>query len=325
MPVQLRSFPGSLCRALAICLFPFTAFSQGDTQKAPLSNVIDSNAKATVFAEGVISTPYTEWATSFSPDGKTVYSSQGAVYWTIVSSTMTDGKWTKPKVAPFSGQWNDTDPFVSPDGKRLFFISNRPMDGASHSTPSKNYHIWYVDHLSGDEWSSPHHLEAPVNIEGGNCYAPSVSRSGTLYFCARDRDGHAGMSSYACTWLGTHYDTPKLLTLNGNNEIQDPFIAPDESYLVFVSGNDILISFHQGDSWSAVQNLGPEVNNGDGNSSPYVSADGKMLYYSSNRIRGFYKRNREHALDYDGLIKEMQSIYNSGTNILMIPINLRSL
>jgi len=285
-------------------------------------NVIDTSSRPSVFAEGVISTPYPEWSTSFTPDGKTVYSSQGGVYWTIVCSKMTDGKWARPKVAPFSGAWNDTDPFISPDGKKLFFISNRPLPGAAPDKYSPNYHLWYVDHLSGDDWSVPHHLEEPVNLPGSSCYAPSVSRAGTLYFCARDREGHHGMASYAAVWLGSHYDQPKLVVIDSVSEIQDPFIAADESYLLFVSGNDIYISSRENQRWTAAQKLGPPVNNGDGNSSPYVSADGKTLYYSSGRIQGFYKRNKEHALDYEGLVKEMQSLYNSGSNILMIPIHL---
>src|SRR5580658_2112220 len=169
MLIHRQSLPALTCLALAIIpliMFGQTTMSSQSVQTAASpKNFIDSNSKAKAFAEGVISTPYTEWATSFTPDGKTVYSSQGAVYWTIVCSRLTDGKWAKPKVAPFSGQWNDTDPFVSPDGRHLFFISNRPVDGADQSKPNKNYHIWYVDHLSGDEWSAPHHLDAPINSD----------------------------------------------------------------------------------------------------------------------------------------------------------------
>jgi hypothetical protein len=48
-----------------------------------------------------------------------------------------------------------------------------------------------------------------------------------------------------------------------------------------------------------------------------------MLYYSSSRIQGFYKRDpKAKPLDYDGLVNEMQSIFNSQPNILMIPVNL---
>ena len=100
----------------------FSVFSQ-----ASPPNIIDTASRPKVFAEGAVSTPFSEWATSFSPDGNTVYFSRGAIYWTVCYSKLVDGKWSRPVVAAFSGKYNDTDPFVSPDGKRMFFISNRPF------------------------------------------------------------------------------------------------------------------------------------------------------------------------------------------------------
>src|SRR3954463_9499517 len=93
------------------------------------ANIFDPAANPQLFADGVVSSPYTEWATSFTPDGKTVYFSRGAVYWTICSSKMVNGTWAKPAVVNISGRWRDTDPFITPDGKRMFFISNRPPEG----------------------------------------------------------------------------------------------------------------------------------------------------------------------------------------------------
>ena len=89
-----------------------------------------------------------------------------------------------------------------------------------------------------------------------------------------------------------------------------------------LNGNDLYAAFHQGNAWSAAQKLGAAVNNGDGISSPYVTHDGTRLYYSSNRVRGLYKRDRDHALDYDGLTRELQSPLNGTGNILVIPVHL---
>lgn len=302
----------------------FSAFGQTNPAATERPDIVDTAAKPMVFAEGVVSTPYTEWATSFTPDGNTVYFSQGAIYWTICFSKRVDGKWTKPEVANISGKWVDTDPFISPDGKRMIFMSNRPLPGAAQDKHQPNYHLWYADLIADNKWGEPVHLPAPINMEGVNNYAPSISSSGTLFFCSRDREGHAGMSSYSAKWLGDHFDQPKLLALNGKEETQDPFVAPDESYIVFVSGNDLYISYRNADGYTTGQKLGKPVNNGDSNSSPCISRDGKMLYYSSSRMQGmFTKRDpKNKALDYDGLVKEMNTVFNGQDNILVIPVDI---
>jgi Tol biopolymer transport system component len=224
-----------------------------------------------------------ESAPTFTPDGNTVYLADNN---TIRVSRKVAGKWMKPKDASFSGKWQDWDPFLSPDGKRLIFVSNRPLEGAAQDSPHKSNHLWYTDHLSGDDWSIPRHLDSPVNIEGINDYAPSVSRSGTLCFCSRNREGDKKMGAYYTRWLVDHYDKPRLLVLNGDNEVFDPFISPDERYIIFASNRNLYISFRQGNNWSPGQKLGSQVNNGSWNGGPYISPDGKMLYYAQAQAPG---------------------------------------
>jgi Tol biopolymer transport system component len=246
-------------------------------------NIVDAGAKPAVFLQEGVATPNNESVATFLPDGNTVFFADGQ---TICFSKMTNGKWGKPATAPFSGHWKDWDPALSPDGKRLIFVSTRPLEGMPQDKAQKNAHLWYVDHLSGDEWSAPKHFDAPVNAEGFNDYGPSVSSLGSICFCSRGRDGNKGMGGYYVKWLGDHYDKPKLLALNGTSDIFDPFIAPDESYILFGSNGDLYISYRKGDGWSQGEKLGPQVNNGKFNGDPYISPDGKMLYYSQDKAPG---------------------------------------
>ncbi|HTD39839.1 MAG TPA: hypothetical protein VK671_04405 [Mucilaginibacter sp.] len=251
---------------------------------ASSQNIVTPGSKPMVFTQKGVASPNNESVSAFMPDEKTVYLADGT---TICFSKKINGKWTKPTVAPFSGHWKDWDPALRPDGKRLIFVSNRPVDtAADQSKPQKNHHLWYVDRISGDKWTEPKHLDAPVNLAGHNDYGPSVSSMGTICFCSRGRDGYKGMGGYYVKWLGDHYDKPKLLSLNGNSAIFDPFIAPDERYIIFVSNGNLYISYRKGNDWSQGEKLGPEVNNGKGNNDPYVSPDGKMLFYSQDKAPG---------------------------------------
>jgi Tol biopolymer transport system component len=254
-----------------------------NTQPDTLQQIIAPASSPTVFVQEGVSLPNEESAPTFMPDGNVVYLADNN---TIRFSKLASGRWTKPIVAPFSGQWKDWDPFITPDGKRLIFVSDRPLAGMPQDKPQKNNQLWYVDHLSGDSWSQPRHFDAPVNVNGFNDYAPSVSRSGTLCFCSRGREGNKRMNAYYTKWLGDHYDNPKLLVLNGDNDVFDPYIAPDESYIIFGSNKNLCISYRHGDTWSAGQKLSAQVNNGNFNGGPYVSPDGKMLYYAQDHAPG---------------------------------------
>lgn len=304
----------------ALGFAPALAFCQ-DAPK--FASVIDTADRPQIFAPGIFSTPYSEWSMSFSPDGQTGYSSLGAICWTIICSKKQAGVWQKPKVASFSGRFRDTDPFITPDGKKIFFISSRPTADMPQDKPQKALHIWYADQRSNGDWGAPHHLDSIVNKPGTGNFAPSVSNKGTLFYCSR-RKGLTGMQSFYNEWLGDHYGPAKQLLIKGAAEIQDPFIAPDESYMIFLNGTTIMISFKKDGQWTEAQNIGAQVNDGGGNSSPSVSPDGKWLFYSSDRVQGFFKPRdyTKPALNYDQVVQESNSPVNSNGNILMIPIHL---
>lgn len=87
-----------------------------------------------IFGDGIISTGDDESHPAFTPDGQTLYFLKNTPlfnHWTIVISHYANGKWGTPTVAPFSGQYSDADPFITSDGRKLFFISTRPVDGKS--------------------------------------------------------------------------------------------------------------------------------------------------------------------------------------------------
>src|SRR5262245_19635977 len=70
----------------------------------------------TLFGHGVISTGDMELNAAFTPDGRTLYFTKRTPKpqrWVIVESHLQNGRWSEPEVAPFSGQFNDFDPFIS--------------------------------------------------------------------------------------------------------------------------------------------------------------------------------------------------------------------
>jgi Tol biopolymer transport system component len=246
-------------------------------------DIVENGAMPKVFLQEGVMVPNKQSGPTFSSNGKTVYLADND---TIKVSVLKGGKWIKPVTLSFSGRWHDWDPALSPNGKTMVFVSDRPLPGMAQDKPQKSAQLWITELISGTEWSAPKHLDPPVNPVDISSYGPSIGKNRTLYFSSIGRDGTRSAHAYYSQWLGDHYDTPVQLNLNGDQDVLDPFVAPDERYIIFKSGFDLYVCYRQGLQWSVAYKLGAQVNNGGYNTVPKVSPDGKTLYYSSSGTKG---------------------------------------
>jgi hypothetical protein len=155
-------------------------------------------SEPTIFAPGVISTGDYEVCPTFSPDGSTFYfvkSTADANFWTIVFSRFESGRWSEPQVAPFSGQYSDADEFITADGKRMFFISRRPVSPDISPNAAGKLDIWVMDRTAGGDLGEPKNLGRPVNSEASEFF-PTLSKDGTLYFGSGRKGGKGGIDLY---------------------------------------------------------------------------------------------------------------------------------
>jgi Tol biopolymer transport system component len=246
------------------------------------------------FAPGIVSSGLYTRDVAITPDGKEIYF--GVVlgnydYYAIMVTRLEHGRWTEPRVAPFSGDYNELEPAISPDGKKFFFFSFRPLDGVG--APKEDSDLWVMERV-GEGWGEPRNVGAPVNSERSE-YFPSVASDGTLYFC-RDGEGRSSQI-YRSRLVDGVYAEPERLgpEVNSTNMQYNAFIAPDQSYLIFASPlredglgrDDYYISFRdEADRWTGPINMGEKVNTPGGlEYSPYVSPDGKYFFFMASRSR----------------------------------------
>ena len=244
-----------------------------------------------LFAEGIVSSGDFDTHPAFTPDGRTLYfvrSTPNFTDWKIYVTQMAGGRWTEPKLAPFSGKYRDADPFVTSDGKHLYFISDRPVDGAQR----EDMDIWVMEKTKSGKWGEPRNLGAPVNSPGSE-WLPRLAANGTLYF-GSDRPGGEGKTDlYRAAAAGSGFEEPENLgpAINSAADEYEPCIAPDESYLIFMAsgrpddlgGGDLYYSAHKGGRWTPAVNLGPKINGRGLDIAPMVSPDGRYFFYSSAR------------------------------------------
>ena len=250
-----------------------------------------------IFAPGGISGTASEDCFSMTPDGDTaVFDISNGSSSTIVISRQGRGGWSAPTIAPFSGQWYDHDPAVSPDGKFVVFASKRPAKAGGEAVGG----LWRVDR-QGEGWGTPWRLPDAVNVSP-RIYAPSIAKDGSVYFIRPDDDGiqHIFRSQYRD---GTYQPAVRQMLGDASTHQKDPAIAPDESFVVFDTDQGgkkdqdrLFIAFREGDHWSAPADLGDAVNADNNPWGAHVSADGKTLYFNSDRsIKVVYPRSREQA------------------------------
>ena len=249
---------------------------------------------AEIFAPGIISTDQSEINSVFAPDRDEFY----FTVWTretgtkIVMTSQIDGRWTAPKVAPFSNHNSDVDLAISYDGKRVFFGTRRPRPGETEIREG-GFDIWFADRTETG-WGDEQYLGPVVNSGESQVY-PTVTRNGTLYFQAVRQEGYGKADVYRSRLIDGIYQTPENLgaTINSKNYEGDVFVAHDESYLIVsiygrkdgFGDGDLYISFRRPDgSWSLLKNMGSAVNSDKRDFCPMVTPDGKYLFFSSKRV-----------------------------------------
>jgi hypothetical protein len=289
-------------RGLFIAMITFSSVSCNHSQKKiPPPPKVDSEwqyfglpspgAIPLVFSPDIVSTYRNERDFAVSPAGNVMYYTivLPANNLSVIVYLAFDGFfWSEPETGAFSGIYNDLEPAFSPDGKKLFFVSKRPLSG---TTEKKDYDIWFVEPEKG--WNNPVNAGSPVNTDEDEYY-PSVALNGNLYFTAKHDDSFGQEDIYFSRFENGTYAVPVNLGEKINTAFYEfnAFIAPDESYLIFSSygreddlgGGDLYIAFKNGmNNWTPPKNLGTTINSDKLDYCPFVTHDGKYLFFTSQR------------------------------------------
>jgi hypothetical protein len=243
-----------------------------------------------LFAPGTISTDEVEGCMCFSHDGRYLVLRR---HWRedtqVFISERKDGEWSQLAVAPFFMKpYGFGDCTFAPNESRLYFTSNIPLDGGNEPSPSSD--IWMVEY-GDDGWQRPVLVGAPVSSPLHDSY-PSAANDRTIYFFRRYESGEGSSEILSAEFSDGGYTEPVNLGENINTEWDewDPAISPDGNLLIFCStkpsgmgADDLYVSFKDRDGqWSESRSLGESVNTHRSENRPFISADGKYLFFNSD-------------------------------------------
>lgn len=287
--------------------------------------VAQSNAPR-LFLPNLVSTPSSERDLAVSTSGDTIIFTAGNPDQSkrcLFQITKSKSGWTQPALLPFSGEFQDIEPFFHPNGSQLYFASKRPI---SPNGKEKDYDIYVVD-VKGSVWSQPRRLPLPVNTEKDEYY-PSISRNGNLYFTSSRDGGHGLEDIWMCTGTNGDFSNPVVLdtAINTKGYEYNAFISPDEDLLIFgaygrkdgFGKGDLYISKRDGDGrWLESTNLGTPINSTALDYCPFIDFKNGRLYFTSNRSNP----KLDKVDSYEMLKASSTSIENGLGNIYWIEID----
>jgi len=238
-----------------------------------------------VFAPGIITHGFHELSITISPTNDEMFyiiSDRGYTFYALVHLKREKNSWSKPFLANFAKNISVYSCCFTPDGKGLFFSTNRPVKDLDLNT-----NTWYVEKKKG-VWGKAQPIEQPFKSDSKQ-YVQTISNNNTLLLSRRVPERSYDIFSSA--FIENQYQTPQPLKGKVNSKFDEirPFISPDESYVIFQSDrdsgfgqNDLWISFKEKNNhWSEPINLGKSINTSASDFGPSVTPDGKFLFFSS--------------------------------------------
>lgn len=267
--------------------------SGAENPSAPYLGQDPPGNSAEVFAPGIISTGEDEILYGIYCGGNRIVFDRvtdGFTDWEnepVYLVEYRNGKWNSPVLTGYTGmqayQFNSS---VKEGGK---LVIPRWRTGTSGN-------IEIIDLYSvirtARGWTDPENLGFPVNSAGFDSW-PSLSEADVLYFFSNRPGGFGKADIYRAVPSNGRYLTVENLgpAINMGEWQHDPCISADGKTLIYSSLNpntlgadDLYVSFLMSDNtWSSPANLGPGINSSASDNRPYLTADGKYLFFTSSR------------------------------------------
>ena len=187
---------------------------------------------------------------------------------------------------PVNTKENQWAPILSPnDPRKIYFNSNAPYDGGIDAIAQLPTNMFQAEQKGG-QWGVPESFLTPLNLAADERLL-SIQADGSALLFGRSQGGVAELYMQKVTAEGTQ-TLPFVCPVRLQEGDKDVFLVND-SILIFSSnrlrgkgGYDLYYSFFKDGLWSDPVSM-DGVNSPYDDIAPFLSNDGRTLYFSSNR------------------------------------------
>ncbi|MCU0392021.1 MAG: OmpA family protein [Thermoflexibacter sp.] len=206
-----------------------------------------------------------------------------------------------------NSEFDEIMPVIAPDGRTLYIDRKNHKD----NIPSRyreaegksiyNDDIWYATLDDNGNWSQSKHLPEPLNNESHNYVCTVTPDGNTLLLANRYVKGGKSLGGISMShrintldeW--TFPEPVKIDSYYNLNKFAEFFLANNKKSLLLAiqredsyGERDLYVSFAKKDgSWTTPKNLGSHINTAGIELTPFLAADDRTLYFSSNGFSGF--------------------------------------
>ena len=217
--------------------------------------------------------------------------------------------------------YNDINPIITLDGKKLFFNRREMPDNIGGKTDEGD--IWYSELKDDNTWSAAINMGTPINTATANNLSAVSQDNNSLYIAKRDDIDLYQNSETGWTRVGplgmehsneSHYFVATLAA-NGKAIL---FAAKNKQNLFYREADerDLYVSLKDDTGkWGAPINLGPVINTDQNDDTPFLASDGKTLYFASEGHPGFGKHDIFMSKRLDDTWTKWSTPVNLGPNI----------
>ena len=298
----------------------------------------DGELQTPSIIEENINTKYHEGIVSFSPDGNTMYFSRESYYekkyerdsltkykisvLNLYKSINQEGQWSEAEALSLNGDnYSVKNPSVSPDGKTLYFASDK-------SGGFGNFDIYSAPIDQNGSVGEATNMGQKLNTEGQEMF-PFISSNNTLYFSSNGHLGLGGLDVFFAKIIDGKIGPVRNIGIPVNGNADDfAFSFNDETEEGFVSSNRLVDGEDMSDDIYAIKRLQPicdvlvTVTVRDSKSGEILEGAVVSIQDSEGNIFGTKTSNAEGIVEYiiecdiDTKLVGSKIDYESGATLL---------